>query len=256
MKALERKLEICGSLAKLQARAANLLAEKVRHFLANDPYAMIALAGGSTPKGLYELLAAPKFSQRIQWNKLYFFFGDERCVPPDNPESNYKMAHDTLLSKVPVNSSNILRFKGEIDPKIAAENYEKEINARFGPDARFDLVLLGMGADGHTASLFPGSAALRVRSKKAVGAYVKHLGSWRLTMTLPVFNSAREVIFLVAGKEKAEAVKKVFSASAPPLPAQLIRAGEDTKVLWLVDKAAASLLGKKTIEKFSQSPEK
>ena len=253
MEALERRLEICDSLAKLQARAAGLFVEKVRHLLARDPHALIALSGGSTPKGLYELLASPKFSKRIQWNKLYFFFGDERCVPPDNPESNYKMAYDTLLSKVPVTESSILRFKGEIDPRIAAESYENEINARFGPASRFDLVLLGMGADGHTASLFPGSAALRVKSKKAVATCPRHLKTWRLTMTLPVFNSARNVIFLVAGKEKAEAVKKVFSTSTPELPAQMVKSGNND-VLWLVDKDAASLLSEKTIEKFSQSP--
>src|ERR1041384_1759422 len=202
METRKRRLEICDSLAKLQARAARPFVEKVRHTLATNPYALVALAGGSTPKGLYELLASPKFSKRIQWNKLYFFFGDERCVPPDNPESNYKMACDALLSRVPVAESNIFRFKGEIDPKAAAESYENEIDARFGPDSRFDLVLLGMGADGHTASLFPGSAALRVRSKKAVAIRPRHLKTWRLTMTLPVFNSARNVIFLVAGKEK------------------------------------------------------
>jgi 6-phosphogluconolactonase len=252
MAVLERKLEICDSLAKLQARAAGLFVEKVRHLPANDPYALIVLSGGSTPKGLYELLASPKFSKRIPWNKLYFFFGDERCVPPGNPESNYKMACDTLFSGVPVTESSVLRFKGEIDPKTAAESYQNEIDARFGPASRFDLALLGMGADGHTASLFPGSAALRVRSKKAVAAYVRQLKSWRLTLTLPVFNSARNVIFLVAGKEKAGAVKKVFSLSSPELPAQMVKSGNDNDVLWLLDKDAASLLSEKTIEKFSQ----
>jgi 6-phosphogluconolactonase len=252
MKILERKLEICDSRAKLYDRAAKLFVKKVTQFAATPFYGLIALSGGSTPKGLYELLARPKYSKQIPWNKLCFLFGDERCVPPDDSESNYKMAYDTLLSKVPVRESNIFRFKTELAPKLAAKNYEDMINAYFGPDSRIGLVLLGMGADGHTASLFPGSPALNLKTKKTAAVYAQHLAAWRLTMTLPVFNSAREVIFLVAGKEKAEAVRKVFSDSASKLPARMVRSGKETDVLWLVDKDAASLLSEKTIEKFSQ----
>jgi 6-phosphogluconolactonase len=254
MKTLERKLEICDSRAELYGRAAELFVNKVKQFAATRSYILIALSGGSTPRGLYELLASPKYRKQIPWNKLCFLFGDERCVPPDDPESNYKMVYHALLSKVPVPESHILRFRGELDPKLAAENYEFKINAQFGQDSVIDLALLGMGADGHIASLFPGSPALKEKTKKAAATYVRHLEAWRLTLTLSVFNSASNVIFLVAGKEKAEAVKKVFSGSTPALPAQMVKAGEDTEVLWLVDKDAASLLSEKTIGKFSQSP--
>lgn len=205
----------------------------------------IGLSGGSTPRTLFQLLASDDFASRIDWGNMYIFWGDERCVPPDHADSNYHMTRETLLDHVPLPEDNIYRMQGERDPAEAAAAYEETLRAFFGSDAlpRFDLLLQGMGDDGHTASLFPGTAALRERERWVVANYVEKLDSWRITLTVPMINAAANVIFLVAGENKAEALRAVLQGPRQPelYPSQFVQP-ENGRLRWLVDAAAAQLL--------------
>ncbi len=214
---------------------------------ANDRFA-VCLAGGSTPRGLYSFLAANP--GLLPWERTHFFWGDERHVPPDHLASNYRMAWDAMLSKAPVPPENIHRIRGECaGAGQAALEYERTLRGFFdlGPGQlpRFDLVLLGMGPDGHTASLVPGTAALEGQRRLVVPNWVAKLNAERITLTAPVLNHAAHVLFLVRGDDKAKALKAVLEGPHDPerFPAQLIHP-EHGKLLWLVDRAAASLLGK------------
>lgn len=202
----------------------------------------IALAGGSTPRRLYEILATEEFRSRIPWVRLHFFWGDERIVPHDHPQSNYRMAHEALLKHVPVPGQNIHPVRTMSSPEEAAEAYEKELRAHFGRlgTPSFDLVLLGLGADGHTASLFPGAAALAEKQHLVVAHRVGVRGMDRVTLTLPVLNHARRIFFLVSGESKATALQAALAGKGQ-LPAQLVspRKGE---LVWLVDAAATHRL--------------
>ena len=245
------KIKLCPSSSELYLHAAETFVEKLAKRAIDKEFVSIVLSGGSTPRALYELLATEEYRNRIAWDKLLLFFGDERCVPANHPESNYKMAYDALLSRVPVPEKNVFRLKGDIDPKKAAMDYEKIIKTVLGKRPRFDMVLLGMGTDGHTASLFPATAALRETEKLVVANYVNKLNAYRLTLTIPVFNCARNVIFLVSGKDKAAIIRSVFTGtSLPPLPVQFIRPDEGN-IIWFLDKEAASLLDETAIRNFS-----
>ena len=199
----------------------------------------MALAGGSTPKALYELLAT-EYRDTLDWKGVHTFFGDERTVPPDHEDSNYRMAQHTLLSRVPVGS--VHRMRGELDPREAATLYEEELEEFFGGPPRFDLVLLGIGEDGHTASLFPGTRALDVTDRVVVENSVEKLDTIRLTLTVPAINAAKKVNFLAAGEGKAGALEEVIKGDANPhvYPAKLIR--PEDGATWMVDRAAARLL--------------
>jgi 6-phosphogluconolactonase len=209
----------------------------------------VALAGGSTPKTLYGLLSSnPLLQAKVPWSKIEFFFGDERHVPPDNAESNFRMASEAMLSRAPVDPKQVHRIKGEKrNAAQAAEEYEQDLRTGFnlqdGQLPRFDLVLLGMGPEGHTASLFPGTKALKEERRLVVSNWVGKLYTDRITLTPPVLNNAARVIFMVHGEEKAPALKAVLEGPYEPeqLPAQLIRP-KLGKVLWLVDPTAASML--------------
>lgn len=207
----------------------------------------IALSGGSTPKSLYSLIAA-NASGSLPWAKIYFFFGDERHVPPTDAESNYRMAQETILSKIPVPVANVFPIPAENpDACAAAEAYEQTLQKFFslkpGEFPRFDLILLGMGPDGHTASLFPETAALKENSRLVVANWVEKLHTHRITLTLPVLNAARTLLFLVSGGDKASVLHEVLEGSAPPdkYPSKLVRPSEG-RLIWLVDRAAASEL--------------
>jgi 6-phosphogluconolactonase len=205
----------------------------------------VALSGGSTPRRIYELFAGGEFASRVEWPKVHVFFGDERCVPPDDAESNYRMALETLLSWVGIAPENVHRMIGEGDAVANARLYEDELRAYFGGDAlpRFDLVMLGLGEDGHTASLFPATLALDERAAWVVANRVEKLGAYRLTLTAPVINNAAHVMFVVAGAGKAEPLHEVIEGERDPrrLPAQLIRPTKGS-LEWYVDRAAASRL--------------
>ena len=210
----------------------------------------VCLSGGSTPREFYALLATdPSFRRELPWDKIHFFWGDERHVPPSHPDSNYRMAMVALLSKVPVPPENIhpIRVENADAPRTAVE-YEEMLRDFFrlkaGEFPRFDFVLLGMGADGHTASLFPGTEALHERRRLVVANWVEKFQAYRMTLTIPVFNEAAFLLFLVSGDEKAERVKAVLEDEGPePFPCQLIRPSHG-RLVWLVDRIAAHLLRK------------
>jgi 6-phosphogluconolactonase len=207
------------------------------------------LAGGSTPRALYALLAdEPSLRAEMPWAQTHFFWGDDRHVPPDQAESNYRMAREAMLDKVPVPDANIHRIPTENpDASEAAAAYEMTLREFFrlsdGQFPRFDLVLLGMGSDGHTASLFPGTKALAEQQRLVTANWVEKLNTWRITLTTPVFNNAACGAFLIQGADKAETVRAVLQGERKPeqWPAQLIRP-EAGRLLWLLDEAAASLL--------------
>ena len=224
-------------------------AEEVVH-VANDAVAArgrfaIALSGGSTPKSLYNLLAT-NARTTLPWDRMYFFWSDERHVPPTDPDSNYRMANEAMLSKIPVPPANICRAPSENpDAAAAAQAYEAAIRKFFelqpGQFPRFDLILLGMGPDGHTASLFPGTNGLQEKSRLVIANWVEKLKTHRLTFTLPVINAARCVAFLASGTDKATVLRSVLEENVPgeQYPAKLVQP-MDGKLIWFLDRAAAS----------------
>jgi 6-phosphogluconolactonase len=208
----------------------------------------VALSGGSTPRGILSLLASDQTdpSKRLSWENIHVFFGDERHVPPADRESNYRMANEALLSKVPIPQQNVHRILAELDAATAATEYDKELHNFFqtapGEWPRFDLIMLGMGPDGHTASLFPESAALNETKRWVLANWVEKFSTFRITLTFPVINHAAEILFLAAGEEKAEVLKKVLRPQpGDSYPAQRVRPA-DGRLLWMVDKSAAKLL--------------
>lgn len=209
----------------------------------------VVLSGGSTPKGLYALLAdEASWRTRVPWEKTHFFWGDERHVPPDHPDSNYRMAHEAMLSKVPIPAAHIHRIKSEYThAEQAALEYEQTLRTFFhltvGQYPRFDLVFLGLGADAHTASLFPGTQALHAHQRLVVANWVGKFYADRITLTAPVLSNAARIVFLVSGEEKALPLKAVLRGRYEPsqLPAQLIQPHHG-RALWLVDQAAAHFL--------------
>ncbi|MGO9124570.1 MAG: 6-phosphogluconolactonase [Terriglobales bacterium] len=201
----------------------------------------VALSGGSTPKRLYTLLASGAFSN-LPWDKTYFFFGDERHVPPDHPDSNYRMANEAMLSRAP--TANVFRVPAEMeDSNAAASAYQQTLRnffrLGFGDFPRFDLILLGLGPDGHTASLFPGSAALEENKKLVVASWVEKFKTHRITLTFPVLNQAACVMFLVSGADKAGILREVLENPQAALPAQRVRP-TNGRLVWMVDRAAAA----------------
>lgn len=210
----------------------------------------VALSGGSTPQKLYNLLASESFNKSVDWSRTHVFWGDERCVPPDHPESNYHKARLSLLDHVPLIPENIHRIHAELKPEQAAENYEETLLQFFSslssPEERaqagFDLVLLGMGEDGHTASLFPGTAAVLEQTRWVAAHYVDKLAAWRITLTPALLNRARNILFLVSGAGKSDALQRVIYGLHQPdrYPAQAIKP-ESGDLRWMVDESSAVL---------------
>lgn len=219
---MRREVEVLPDKAALTARAAELFLEIAEETPGDF---RVALAGGSTPKDLYAALV----DRPVPWGRTRFYWGDERCVPPEHADSNYRMAREALLSKVPVPPENIHRIQAERPD--AAELYEAEL------EGRFDLVLLGMGPDGHTASLFPDTEALREAKRLVLANWVPKLGARRITLTYPALNAARNVLFLVSGPDKARAAGEVLR-EGKVLPAGLVRPA-DGRLIWLLDRPAA-----------------
>lgn len=247
---LERRLCVFSTPASQTSALARHIGDRIRAGARARGAFSLVLSGGRTPQRLYQLLAQ-RYRETVPWNAVEIFFGDERCVPPRNPESNYGMARDALLSQVTVSRRRVHRMPGELrPPSRAAERYASVIgrlpSSADPSDARFDLVLLGVGPDGHTASLFPGAPALRERRRSVVAVSRPGQPPFvpRLTMTVAALGSAREVCFLVSGEEKAAAVAAVLGTSPegdPQLPASLVRAVGSTT--WFLDRAAARDLG-------------
>jgi 6-phosphogluconolactonase len=205
----------------------------------------VALSGGNTPRAVYSLLADQY--RDLGWDKVFIFFGDERHVPPDHPDSNYRMAKETLLSRVPLPADNVFRVRTELAADAAADDYDRRLREFFklARDAwpRFDLILLGIGEDGHTASLFPGSAGLQERSRLVVANWVERFQSYRITCTFPVLNHAVEDLFLVSGESKSQVLREILRSPVGQAvyPAQKVRP-ENGRLLWIADRAAAHLL--------------
>lgn len=214
----------------------------------NRPF-RVALSGGSTPSKLYRLLASPDCANRVKWPRVQFYFGDERCVPPDHAESNYKLAHDTLFQPLGIEATQIFRIEAEAgQPDQAARRYEETIRQQFEIPSpawpRFDLILLGLGDDGHTASLFPGSPALDEKIRAVVASESPRGATHRITFTAPLINHARSIVFMVTGLHKAPVIRTVLeddTVKANQYPAKLIQPVEG-QLIWYFDRAAASAL--------------
>ncbi|HEY1268174.1 MAG TPA: 6-phosphogluconolactonase [Candidatus Binatia bacterium] len=235
---------VCADIGDLARRAAVEWMRAADEAIARAGRFAVALSGGNTPRALYTELAGGEFRSRIAWDRVHFFWGDERCVPADHADSNYRMAYEALLARVPVPTANIHRIETERGTEKAAAAYEAVLRDFFSssPDTfpRFDLILLGIGEEGHTASLFPGSPALEERDRLVTAVYVEKLKTDRITFTLPMLNSAAEVAFLVAGKSKAAVVKETLRDGAD-VPAARV-APANGRLSWFLDKEAAALL--------------
>ena len=243
------RLFVVADQTALAKEAAERCARIAEEAVARAGRFTIALSGGSTPKLLYSLLAAEPYSTNLPWQQTHLFWGDERAVPPGDHDSNFGMAKAALLDRVPIPTDQVHRMQAERDDlDLVAREYEAEIARSFGvpPGAEppaFDLILLGLGPDGHTASLFPHTEAVREHAHWVVRNHVPKLNSDRVTLTAPILNRAATVLFLVTGADKATALQAVLEGPADPdrLPAQLIRPMSG-RLIWLVDRAAAGML--------------
>jgi len=240
-------LETVLDASTLATRAARIFSDCARNAVAKKNSFTVALSGGSTPRQLFELLAdeTREFREQILWQQCHFFWTDERPVAPDHPDSNYRMTWDAMLRRVAVPETNIHRIQGEKPAEDAATDYEKELRRFFrlkdDECPAFDLILLGLGEDGHTASIFPGTEVLRETRRLAAAPWVPKLNSYRITLTLPVLNNAATTVFLVSGENKATILHEVLDRETATFPAQAFRptSGE---LIWLADSAAAGKL--------------
>src|ERR1700682_638514 len=241
-----RPIKIVPDAATLYRAAADEFRRCANESVRDHGRFYVALSGGSTPRGVYALLADDNNnpSTQLPWDKVFIFFGDERHVPPDHPDSNYRMANESLLSKVPIPQQNVFRVFAELDANKAAQKYEDQLRSFFNLQLdefpRFNLIMLGLGPDGHTASLFPGSKALEDNSHLVVANWVEKFQQYRITFTFPVLNHAAEVMFLVSGSDKSQMLREVLQSENEVYPAQRVRPKNGT-VLWLVDQAADGL---------------
>ena len=232
-------LRILKSKEDLARAAAELFERKSSEAVAQKEFFTVALSGGSTPKALYELLA-DQFCDQIPWSNIHFYWSDERHVPPDHPESNYRIANEAMLSRVPISPQHVHRVISENPAADAAQDYEDTIVKQIGGNPRIDLILLGLGTDGHTASLFPGSEVLHETKRLVAAPWVEKLSTYRITMTLPLLNNGASVVFLVSGAEKAQIVKEVLEGPEK-YPAQAVKP-INGELIWMLDQDAAKLL--------------
>ena len=241
----DRRVVVLDTPDDVAYQGADEFEVRARAAIAEHGRFTVALSGGSTPRAMFELLASPEFAEDIDWAHVFFFWADERCVPADDERSNYRLAVDALLSPIAMPQTNIFRMRGELDPHAGAVDYNERLAAFFGSSIVFDLIYLGLGSDGHTASLFPHSSALDVVDQACSAVHVpgNAAAEWRLTLTYPVLNATRCAMFLVEGKEKADVLARVLEGprDAANLPAQAVAPVRGTLV-WLADRAAASSL--------------
>ncbi|MBS0169252.1 MAG: 6-phosphogluconolactonase [Nitrospira sp.] len=246
--ALAPELQTFADAQTLVQAAANLFIQLGRRAMAERNRFLVALSGGSTPKALYAALTQPTIAQQLDWSKVHFFFGDERSVPPEHPESNFGLAQEMLFTPLQIPSSSVHRIRGEDPPESAATQYATVLRSLTSSQERpwpvLDLVLLGMGEDGHTASLFPGTPAVTESTRWVVPGYAPQGTRSRITLTLGVINHASVILFLVTGHNKATVVQRILEKRAGescPYPAALVRP-EHGRLLWYLDRAAASEL--------------
>ena len=235
-------LRIPASKEELARAAAEHFARKSREAVAQKGSFTVALSGGSTPKALYELLA-DQYGDQIPWPNIHFYWSDERHVPPDHAESNYRIANEAMLSRVPVSPANVHRIISENPAADAARDYENTIVKQIGGHPRLDLILLGLGTDGHTASIFPGSEVLNETERLVAATWVEKLNTFRITMTLPLLNNGASVVFLVSGAEKAQIVKEVLEGPEK-YPAQAVKP-HNGELIWMLDQDAAKDLSRR-----------
>lgn len=243
------KVRVLDDLQGIASAAADEFVALCRESIKDHGRFTVALSGGSTPKALHAVLVerSAKEPKIIDWSRVQVFLGDERHVPPDHPDSNFRMANETLLSKVPIPKQNIHRMRCEnSDAAQAAAEYDVELAQVFQLEAnefpRFDLIILGMGPDGHTASLFPKTAALNELTKRVVANWVEKFNTWRVTFTRPTINNAASVMLMVGGEDKAAALAEVMDGgSAEMYPVKYVKPASG-KLFWVVDRAAAKLL--------------
>jgi 6-phosphogluconolactonase len=233
-------VQIWKTRSELEISAARTLLDVIGLSLKKSDRCYIALSGGETPKNVYHLMGQDHANRSVDWKRVHLFFCDERAVPPDHQDSNYGLIKNELLSKISIPQENVHRIKGELEPALASEIYEQEIRKVFDTaPVVFDVVLLGIGEDGHTASLFPGSDAVLEKKALARSSFAQRYNNWRVTLTVPVLNAAHEVIFLAAGKKKAAIVQRVLHTNVPDMefPATLIRPTNGT-LRWMIDEEA------------------
>ena len=239
------KIEVLADLEALSLRAASIFVSASRNSIAKKKRFAVAISGGSTPRRLYTLLGSDAYRHRVDWQYVHFFWADERCVPRDDEASNFRTAFDTLLSKIALPDENIHQIKGEEAPDKAARDYEEEIRRFFGESERpgFDLIILGMGEDGHTASLFPGSKSIEETVRLAIPVYLEEPGKNRITLTLPVLNNADQILFLVTGPSKAAVLSEILGEREKKkwYPARFIHPAHGN-MTWLIDQEAAGKL--------------
>jgi 6-phosphogluconolactonase len=238
------EVRVFADVETLSRAAAESFVSLAQSAVASRGRCAVSLSAGTTPKRLYSLLASPPYSDRVDWTSLHVFWADERCVPWDHPDSNFKLVHDTLLSRVPLPQGNVHRVCGEEEPECAALDYEQDLRSFFGPGKFpvFDLILLGAGEDGHTASLFPGGSTLRAGTRLAVPVHFDAPKHSRVTLTLPVLNNAEQVLFLASGRLKAKVVHEILEEGNPyQYPAGMVQPVRG-RVIWMVDRDAARLL--------------
>jgi 6-phosphogluconolactonase len=235
------QIHVLESADELARAAAENFVQIASESVATRGRFTIALAGGSTPRATYELIGNEAYASRVDWRHVHVFWGDERCVPPTDKASNFRMARTALLERVPIPQENVHRIRGEDDPAVAAGVYERVIDEIVGE--QFDLIHLGMGADGHIASLFPGSMPLLEKRRKVCAHFVEDADMWRITLTPVVINEAANITFMVTGANKAEAVRRALDepSDAATVPAQIV-APQNGNVIWLIDRGAASTL--------------
>ena len=242
---LNDQIQILSDLETISHQAASLFVKAARNAIDRKMRFVAAISGGSTPTRLYTLLGSAEYSSPVDWQRVHFFWVDERCVPKDHEESNFKTAFDTLLSKITIPGENIHRIRGEEDPDKAAIDYEENVRKFFGILGlpMFDLVILGMGEDGHTASLFPGSKSLEEKGRLVVPVYLEKPKINRITLTLPVLNHAAQIFFLVSGRSKATVLFEILGDGhkKDQYPAGLIRPAQG-RLLWLIDQEASGKL--------------
>lgn len=241
------KLRVFENLEDFSEHAADIFLHAATQTVKTDGMFTVCLSGGSTPRRLYALLGEAPLRDLVPWRHVHIFWGDERCIPLSSPDNHFTMTSELFLNKVEIPAENIHRMHGESgDPEAAARDYETEVRCFFGLSQKefpcFDLIFLGMGEDGHTASLYPGTPALTERQRLVVAQHVPQRGNFRLTLTFPVLNNARLVVFLVGGAEKAHALRDVLEGAAGfDRPASLVNPHQGN-VLWLVDQLAANTL--------------
>ncbi|WP_243371757.1 6-phosphogluconolactonase [Geotalea sp. SG265] len=239
-------MKICSDLEDLSQTAAEVFAAEARRAVKTSGRFTVALAGGSTPRRTYEILSHPPYGKMVPWQETHVFWGDERCVSEMDPRNNARMADQALLAHVSLPREQVHPMVCDRSPHEAAEKYEKVLRTTFGEELpRFDLILLGLGENGHTASLFPETPVLKEQLRWVTEVYITEEGLHRLTLTLPVINRARTVLFLVSGAGKAGIIREIHEGSPDPysIPAALIR--PDGRLLWLIDSDAGQLLRKK-----------